>query len=289
VLQHLAFSTYRLPSTKITLASRTPDKHLDHLPAHHHVAGLVLDVSSLSLSELATTFAPYTTVIGCTGMGCPAGTQLKIARAALEAKVPRYFPWQFGVDYDQLRQGGSWQDLFLEQIEVRDLLRTQERTKWVIVSNGIFADFLVDPSSPFGVVQEDGPDRWVVRALGGWANRVTATKVADIAKAVEALVYEEPDTEGVVFIAGQTVSYEEVADAIEALVSKGQVRRENWSLDSLVKALEADPENGIKKYRTAFAVGTGMSWDQESTWNRRKGVAFAGLREWVQEYTLKKE
>ena len=52
----------------------------------------------------------------------------------LEADVKRYFPWQFGVDYDVIGRGSA-QDLFDEQLDVRDLLRSQNRMEWVIVSN----------------------------------------------------------------------------------------------------------------------------------------------------------
>ena len=67
-------------------------------------------------------------------MSSPAGTQRKIYEAVLlSAKQEsqkgnkgikkRYFPWQFGVDYDVIGKGSS-QDLFTEQLAVRDMLRS---------------------------------------------------------------------------------------------------------------------------------------------------------------------
>ena len=59
-------------------------------------------------------------------MSLPAGTQLKLAHAVLGVKggnVKRYVPWQFGVDYDIIGRGSA-QELFDEQLGVRDLLRS---------------------------------------------------------------------------------------------------------------------------------------------------------------------
>jgi hypothetical protein len=83
------------------------------------------------------------------------GSQLKLTRAVLEAGVSRYFPWQYGIDYDVVG-GGSAQDLFDEQLEVRNLLRSSSSSSsptsvdWIIVSTGVFMSFLLVPE--FGPV-----------------------------------------------------------------------------------------------------------------------------------------
>jgi len=56
--------------------------------------------------------------------------------------VKRYFPWQFGVDYDVIGRGSA-QDLFDKQLDVRHLLRGQSGTEWVVVSTGMFMSFFV--------------------------------------------------------------------------------------------------------------------------------------------------
>lgn len=58
--------------------------------------------------------------------------------------------------------------LVTEQLDVRDLLRSQSRTQWVIVSTGMFTSFLFEPA--FGVVDLAHD---TVRALGAWENAVT--------------------------------------------------------------------------------------------------------------------
>ena len=91
-----------------------------------------------------------------------------MVRATLQAGVKRYLPWQFGLDYDAIGRG-SGQDLFDEQIDVRDLLRSQQgqegETEWVIVSTGLFLSFLFE--NGFFVDARDLERRATVTALGG--------------------------------------------------------------------------------------------------------------------------
>lgn len=93
-------------------------------------------------TTLAALFRPFHTIISCTGFVAGRDTQFKLAHAVLVAGVARYFPWQFGVDCDVIGRGSA-QDLFDEQLDVRDLLRGQEGTEWVIVSTGMFMSFFV--------------------------------------------------------------------------------------------------------------------------------------------------
>ena len=87
--------------------------------------------------DLVALFRRFRTVINCTGFVGGPGTPLRITNAALDAGIRRFFPWQFGVDYDIVGKG-SGQPVFDEQYEVRQLLRAQDRTEWVIVSTGMF-------------------------------------------------------------------------------------------------------------------------------------------------------
>ena len=192
------------------------------------------------------------------------------------AGVTRYIPWQFGVDYDIIGRESS-QDLFTEQMGVRDLLRQQEVMKWVIISTGMFTSFLFEPS--FGVVSED---RNTVRALGAWENRVTVTTPKDIGRVVAEVVWAAPELEGVVFTAGETVSYEELVDILEKVLGK-KVKREQWNLDKLKDDLAQDPENGLKKYRVVFAEGRGVAWDEGMTINVKRGMKLEGVEDWLRE------
>lgn len=241
------------------------------------ISTLAGDIPNATEAHLASLFSPFETIIGCSGMFYPGGTQLKLARAVLTANVHRYIPWQFGVDYDIIGPGSS-QDLFSEQVDVRELLRRQRDTTWLIISVGLFMSFLFEPT--FGVLDSD---RNTVRALGGWDNRVTVTTVVDIGKAVAEVVYTVPELPNALeFIAGETLSYGDVADVIERTFGKA-IKREEWSIQRLQEDLAEDPVNGIKKYRVVFAEGKGIAWDKEKTFNARRGLEFQNVEEWIKE------
>ena len=69
------------------------------------------DLVKSSIDELASVFAQYDTVIGCAGYAAGIDTPMNLAKAALQSGIPRYFPWQFGVDFDVIGRGGP-QDIF---------------------------------------------------------------------------------------------------------------------------------------------------------------------------------
>ncbi len=189
-----------------TIGSTDPDRQKDI--AELRSLGIELlpgDLAAQSATALATIFSRFDTVISCTGFVGGSGVQRKIARAVLDAGVKRYFPWQFGVDYDAIGRGSA-QDLFDEQLDVRDLLRSQDRTEWVIVSTGMFTSFLFEPS--FGVVDLA---RNTVNALGSWNNAVTVTTAEDIGALTTEILFAEPRiTNEIVYVAGDSSLKEEV-------------------------------------------------------------------------------
>jgi hypothetical protein len=237
------------------------------------------DLVKDSITTLAVIFKPFHTIISCTGFVAGRGTQLKLAQAVLAAGVERYFPWQFGVDYDAIGRGSA-QDLFDEQLEVRDLLRGQKGTEWVIVSTGMFMSFLFEPW--FGVVDVSGEEK-KVRALGSWGNEVTVTAVEDIGRLTAEIVFAEPRyRDQIVFTAGETVSYGRLADVIEEVVGE-TVAREVWNVKFLEEELAKDPDDAIKKYRVVFGMGNGVAWRPEKTFNAQKGMEVVGVEQWARE------
>ncbi|KAJ5741047.1 hypothetical protein N7493_000919 [Penicillium malachiteum] len=236
------------------------------------------DIIEDSESALVSIFKGYDIVIGCTGFVSGKGAQLKVTRAVLEAKTPYYIPWQFGVDYDLIGRG-SPQDLFEEQLDVRDLLRSQTETRWTIISTGMFTSFLFEPS--FGVV--DLQNR-TVSALGGWENRVTVTTPADIGRFTAEIVLGEDwgkdFADCPIFVGGDTVSYEEVAQLMESVTGKG-MKRNVLALPEIKAALSEDPDNGILKYQAVFSQGRGVAWDISKTWNMQRGLYATTAEEWA--------
>ncbi|KAL7822051.1 NAD(P)-binding protein [Trichoderma gracile] len=233
------------------------------------------DVMQATVPQLAAVFAKYDTVVSCNGMGLPPGTQTKLCEAVLEAKVPRYFPWQFGMDYDAIGRGSS-QDLFDEQLLVRDMLRGQDATDWLIVSTGLFMSFLLVPE--FGVVDLAAK---TVRALGSWDNRITVTTPEDIGRVTAELVL---DAQGLknqcVYVAGDTLTYQQLADLMDERFGT-QFRRELWDVEELAKQMREDPNNSYVKYRDTFAQGRGVAWDQDKTFNFARGIKMTDVKAYL--------
>ena len=271
----------RRQGAKITVLVRSRKPELCGKLAAWKVSPLYADITlAKQASDLAAIFRRFDIVISCTGMYAPPGTQLKIAQAAIQANVKRFFPWQFGLDYDAIGRG-SGQDLFDEQLDVRDLLRGQDAVPWTIVSTGLFMPFLFEES--FGVVVGlDRPDQPIkMNALGSVDNQVTVTTVEDIANAVAETLYAAP-VRGILFLSGQTVSYGQVAAILREVLSSRTVLLEERSVAQLKKDLELKPADGMRKYRLVFGKGKGVSWEDNKTFNEQRGLKVAGVKEWAE-------
>lgn len=239
---------------------------------------LPFDLSACTTEELTSLFRRFRTVISCTGFVAGPGTQMKLTRAALAAGVHRYFPWQFGVDYDVVGKG-SGQPVFDEQYDVRRLLRSQNRTEWVIVSTGMFTSFLFEPT--FGVV--DFNTR-TVRGLGTWDTKVTVTTPADIGRLTTEILLEQPRIANqIVYIASDTLSYATLADIVEGTTQR-EFKRELLTHARLNDALARHPEDVMARYRTAFARGDGMWWDKALTYNESRSLPTTDTKTWLKRH-----
>lgn len=238
------------------------------------------DVAAMSVADLAALFGRFDTVVSCIGFAAGPGMQLKLTRAALEAGVPRYFPWQFGVDYDVIGRGSA-QNLFDEQLDVRDLLRAQRRTGWVIVSTGMFTSFLFEPS--FGVV-DLANNR--IHALGGFDTAVTVTTPEDIGRLTAEIVLAEPRiADQIVYTAGDTITYAKLADTVDMVLNR-RMDRSVWTVPFLEAELARDPGDSMKKYRAVFAAGRGVAWAVDTTFNARRGIPVTDVAGWLRESGL---
>lgn len=230
--------------------------------------GLGAEIVGLDLASdvraLTSMFERFRTVVNCTGFVAGPGTQLRITRAVLAAGVKRYFPWQFGVDYDIVGRG-SGQPVFDEQYEVRELLRGQTDTEWVIVSTGMFTSFLFEPA--FDVVDLE---RQTIHGLGSWDTKVTVTTPEDVGKLTTEILLAEPRiVDQVVYVAGDTISYGQLARVVEQVTAR-EFEKTEWTLDKLHADLAVTPDDVMTRYRAAFALGDGMWWDKASTYNERE-------------------
>ena len=238
---------------------------------------LQADVINDSVETLAEHFRHFDTVISCVGFVAGAGTQLKLTQAALKAGVKRYVPWQFGVDYDVIGKR-SPQDLFDEQLEVRELLRAQRTTQWLIISTGMFTSFLFEPA--FGVVDLA---KNTVHALGTWDTQVTVTTPEDIGKLTALIIFAEPRLiDQVVFVAGDTLSYRQLANILDEKLGR-TLSRVECTVPQLNAALAAAPHDSLCKYRAVFAQGKGVAWDKKRTFNATHGIELTTVADWVEQ------
>lgn len=256
----------------VLLRSKKPDQ-LERLQKWdvEPVTGNIVEDSQESL---ARTFSDYHTVICCVGMYAPPETQIKIAKAALAGGVKRYFPWQFGIDYDIVGRNSS-QNLFDSQLDVRDLLRSQSAMKWVIVSTGMFISFLFEPA--FGLVNEK---RDLVTGIGAWENEITVTSPEDIGRLTAELALAHPDAEGVMYTSGDTISMRRLAEVVEKVTGK-EVKRVLKTVPDLKAELAQDRESSIRKYRVVFAEGNGVAWSKAESFNEVQGIPTQTVEDWA--------
>ncbi|EPL8002653.1 aromatic alcohol reductase [Klebsiella aerogenes] len=234
-----------------------------------------LDVAASTTESLTACFRDFETVINCMGFAAGAGTQIKIARSVLEAGVNRYFPWQFGVNYDVVGKG-SGQPVWDEQYDVRILLREQKTTEWVIVSTGMFTSFLFEPA--FDVVNLSEK---TIKALGGWETQVTVTSPEDIGRLTSEIYLHQPRIANeVLFVAGETTSYGKLAETVER-VTKQTFVKDVLTLPDLLDALHLNPDDQMLRYRAAFARGDGMWWPMNDTWNVQNHIPTQNIESWL--------
>jgi hypothetical protein len=240
------------------------------------VAIIEADLATAPVEALAEVFGRFAQLICCTGFVGGAGTQRRITEAVIRADVDHYIPWQFGVDYDVVGRG-SGQSVWDEQLDVRDILRAQDRVRWTIVSTGIFTSFVFLDS--FGVVDLN---RRIVRALGSWNHRLTATTPKDIGR-LTAVVALAPDAfaDQIVHIAGDTFTYAELADTVEQVLGV-VLSRELLTLEALRAG--SDGTDIMADYRLAFARPSGIAWPVADTLNARRGMAMVDVATWLRRW-----
>ncbi|MFO7162712.1 MAG: aromatic alcohol reductase [Mycolicibacterium hassiacum] len=265
------------PGVTVLLRPSNSERH-DRLREELTARGVGIveaDVATAKVPELAVLLRGFDTVVSCIGFAAGPGTQRRITEAVLTAGVSRYVPWQFGVDYDAIGRG-SPQDLFDEQLDVRDMLRAQHATEWVIVSTGMFTSFLFEPD--VGIVDLATN---TVNALGSWDTEVTVTTPEDIGVLTAEILGTRPRIANqVVYVAGDTISYRDLADIVER-VRGVPVTRNEWTVPYLLDELNRRPDDNLRKYRAVFAQGTGVAWPKAGTFNAVRGIPTTTTEEWA--------
>lgn len=134
----------------------------------------------------------------------------------------------------------------------------------------------------FGLV--DLKDR-TLRALGSWDTRVSVTTPTDIGRVAAELVYEPRGiNRQIVFAAGDTVSYGDVADLVEKRFG-GPWKRELWDMQTLGERSKANPDDGMVKYQNVFGAGKGVAWDMAATVNAQRGMKMETVEDYLKKMT----
>ncbi|WP_262511121.1 aromatic alcohol reductase [Chitinophaga flava] len=254
-------------------------QHFEQNAPFRNVKLETIDLVTSSVAELAEVFGHYDTVICCSGFSIGQGMQVKITEAVLEGAVRRYVPWQFGADYDQIGRGSA-QPVFDEQLDVRDLLRAQDKTQWVIVSTGMITSFLF--REDFGVVSLENK---TVHALGAWDHSLTLTCCEDIGKLTIQVLFHQPEiVNEVVFVSGETATFAQIAEQVEEVFDT-TFECVLWSREHLSSALKQDPDNVFKRYRMVF-THPGVKWPMEQTFNYQQQIPTIGIVEWAKKNIL---
>jgi len=264
---------------KIGVLVQPVSSNADAIRANTRFNGIGIEAIDLvgdGIETLAATFRRYDTVICCSGFSVGAGMQVKITQAVLAAGVRKYIPWQFGADYDRIGRGSA-QPVFDEQLEVRDMLRSQQKTHWVIVSTGMITSFLF--REDFGVISLK--DR-TVRALGDWRHSLTLTSCEDIGALTAAILFHQPEIlDEVVFVAGDTVSFEEIGKLMDLLFGS-EFEKILWDVPHLQQKLEEEPNDVFNRYRLVF-THPGVTWSMEETFNYQHKIPTVGLSQWAKQ------
>ncbi|AKC69968.1 aromatic alcohol reductase [Pandoraea oxalativorans] len=254
------------PTQRAALLARLNDLRVDIVEA---------DLATASEEALAAVFHSYDQIICCTGFVGGSGTQRKITAAVLKARVAHYIPWQFGVDYDVVGRG-SGQDVWDEQLDVRDMLRAQNDVRWTIVSTGMFMSFVV--LSDFGLMDVE---QCVVHALGDPDFALTVTTPEDIGHLTAQIAVSRPTFDDqVVHVAGDTFTYRELASTLTTELGR-PFSVECWEVPQLKADADAYPHDTMRKYRLSFARKDGVAWPKAQTFNAKAGIPVTGLATWL--------
>jgi hypothetical protein len=120
----------------------------------------------------------------------------------------------------------------------------------------------------------------VIHALGDWQHSLTLTSCEDIgALTVEVLFHQPEVLDQVVFVSGDTVTFQEIADKMEGLFGTG-FERVLWNCTYLEQKLNDDPDDIFHRYRLVF-THPGVTWPMDETFNKRNNIPTTGIVEWA--------
>ncbi|KAJ5505965.1 hypothetical protein LT330_001417 [Penicillium expansum] len=286
ILQALAHHPRRQPDTTISVLLRESSINSQEASKAERIEGFrklgitftPSDLAVDSEEKLASIFKGFEVVICCTGYMAQSGLQIKISKAVIAAQVPYYIPWQFGMDYEAI---GRESGMFDEQLDGKELLRSQSTTRWLTLATGFFTSVIFPPVS--GLVDVENK---VVYGSGNWDNQFVVTTTKDIGKfTAEIVLGPERDAvfvNGAVYVAGDIVSYRDVANAMEEVTGQ-KFTRKLFTQKEAQDDLQAELSVGTI-CRSVFAGGKGFLFDPAGLWVPQAHLKTASLRDFAQEH-----
>lgn len=110
---------------------------------------------------------------------------------------------------------------------------------------------------------------------------MTLTTPVDIGALTAGGVFAVPQNhDEIVYLAGDTVTYAEVADKLQSALHRPFSRLE-WTEQHLLDELARVPHNMMRKYRAAFAQGRGVAWDKSGTFNQQRAIPVTDVASWI--------
>lgn len=109
---------------------------------------------------------------------------------------------------------------------------------------------------------------------------LTLTSCEDIGKLTVEVLFHEPAIENqVVFVSGETATFEQMASHLDSLFST-PFKRVLWDENHLQASLNNEPDNIFHKYRMVF-TSPGVTWPMEHTFNHQQNIPTVGMVEWA--------
>jgi len=184
--------------------------------------------------------------------------QIPLVKAAVAAGVRHFIPSEFAFGIADIGRGSVITG-FDDKLDVRDAVR-QTGINYTFIEVGLFAEYLISPF--FGVNIADG----TVSAPGSMSTRVTVTSIADIGALTAAAVLSPAARNQTIRLAGDTVSYNDIAATLESLTNK-TVKRSVRSVADIEATIANHPDDMIARFNLLVANGTGLIWDRSTSWN----------------------
>jgi len=199
--------------------------------------------------------------------------QINLIKASKEAGVKRFVPSEFGFDVEAPIQNGIQVDFFYPKIKAREELR-RVGLDHVIIITGAFTSYLLSPF--FGVDLEHGK----IRSGGTGKEKFVASHVPDFSRAIPDIATHPDTTNKIVYIEGDYVSMDEIADTLEEVTGK-KITREHVSVDDLKKSI-TESKNPVHQFQEQLQLSLALkAFEQKGDHSHYSKEKITTIREYA--------